>query len=228
MQDGNREWITTVACICADGSALPPVLIFASNNSTLQSTWVKDIGAGNHSAHVGSSPTGWSNDEIGLDWLKNVFDRYTKEKARYSWRMLILDGHGSHLTSSFIAYCFENKILLIIYPPHATHTLQPLDVVMFRSLSSHYKKGLSTQVQDSQGLLLVKKIDFFSLFWTAWTSSFTQDHILQAFRSCGVWPMNPDPVLKKFPPPTPQVPIDPKFVQLERVTSWKDLQELFN
>jgi hypothetical protein len=58
MQDGNREWITTVAFICADGSALPPVLIFASKNSTLQSTWVKDIGAGNHSAHVGSSLTG--------------------------------------------------------------------------------------------------------------------------------------------------------------------------
>jgi transposase-like protein len=195
MQDGNREWITTVACICADGTALPPVIIFASNNSTLQSTWVKDIGAGNHSVHVGSSPTGWSNDEMGLDWLKNVFDRYTKDKARHSWRMLILDGHGSHLTSSFIAYCFENKILLIIYPPHATHTLQPLDVVMFRSLSSHYKEGLSTRVQDSQGLLPVKKMDFFSLFWTAWTSSFTQDHILQAFKSCGVWPIDPDPVL---------------------------------
>lgn len=88
MQDGNREWITTVACICADGSALPPVLNFASNNSTLQSTWVKDIGAGNHSAHVGSSLTGWSNDEMGLDWLKNVFDRYTKEKARHSWRAI--------------------------------------------------------------------------------------------------------------------------------------------
>jgi hypothetical protein len=134
MQDGNSEWITTVACICADGSALPPVLLFASNNSTLQCTWVKDIKATKHSAHIGSTPTGWSNDEMGLDWLKNVFDRYTKTKARNSWRMLILDGHGSHLTAAFITYCFENKILLIIYPPHATYTLQPLDVVMFRSL----------------------------------------------------------------------------------------------
>jgi hypothetical protein len=35
--------------------------------------------------------------------------------------------------------------------------------------------------------------------------------------------MNPDLVLKKFPLPTPQVLIDPEFVQLERVTSWKDL-----
>jgi hypothetical protein len=28
-----------------------------------------------------SSPTGWSNDEIGLAWLIQVFDRYTKRKA---------------------------------------------------------------------------------------------------------------------------------------------------
>jgi hypothetical protein len=38
MQDRSREWITTVACICGDGTTIPPVLIFASKNSTLQST----------------------------------------------------------------------------------------------------------------------------------------------------------------------------------------------
>jgi hypothetical protein len=78
--------------------------------------------------------------------------------------MLILNGYRSHLTAAFIKYCFENKILLIIYPPHATHTLQLLNVVMFQSLSFNYKEILSTQVQDSQGLLLVKKIDFFLIF----------------------------------------------------------------
>jgi hypothetical protein len=221
MQDGSREWITTVACICADGTAVPPVLIFASRNSTLQSTWVKDIKATKHSVHIGSSPTGWSNDEMGLDWLKNVFDRYTKEKARGSWRMLILDGHGSHYTSAFITYYFENKILLIIYLPQATHTLQPLDVVMFRSLSFNYKEILSTQVQDSQGLLPVKKMDFFLMFWTAWTASFTKENILQAFKSTGVWPMDLEPVLKKFPPPTTDNTEDPEFEQLEKYSVGK-------
>ena len=28
IQDGNREWITTIACICADGSSLTPTLIY--------------------------------------------------------------------------------------------------------------------------------------------------------------------------------------------------------
>lgn len=28
LQDGNREWITLLACVCGDGSALPPGLIY--------------------------------------------------------------------------------------------------------------------------------------------------------------------------------------------------------
>jgi hypothetical protein len=28
IQDSNREWITLLACICADGSALAPALIY--------------------------------------------------------------------------------------------------------------------------------------------------------------------------------------------------------
>ncbi|KAF1365559.1 hypothetical protein EJ07DRAFT_95925 [Lizonia empirigonia] len=99
---------------------------------------------------------------------------------------------------------------------------------MFRSLSFNYKEVLSTQVQDSQGLLPVKKMDFFLMFWTAWTVSFAKENILQAFKSTGVWPMDLEPVLKKFPPLTTDNKEDPEFEQLEKVLCWKDLQRLFN
>ena len=35
LQDGNREWVTLLASVCADGSALPPVLIFTGAQNTL-------------------------------------------------------------------------------------------------------------------------------------------------------------------------------------------------
>jgi hypothetical protein len=104
-QDGSREWVSLLAAICADGTALPPSIIFASKNSTIQSRWVADIEAGKHAIHVASSPSGWTNNDIGLAWLKQVFDRYTKPKARLRYRLLIVDGHGSHLTREFIEYC---------------------------------------------------------------------------------------------------------------------------
>jgi hypothetical protein len=36
LQDGNHEWITTIACICADGTALLPGLIYQAASSNLQ------------------------------------------------------------------------------------------------------------------------------------------------------------------------------------------------
>jgi hypothetical protein len=65
---------------------------------------------------------------------------------------LILDGHGSHVTMDFINYCDQNKILLAILPPHSTHTLQPLDVVIFKPLSTAYSKELTTHLHNGQGL----------------------------------------------------------------------------
>jgi hypothetical protein len=64
LQDDSREWITLLACVCADGSALPPSLIYQSIN--IQSSWVEDIKAGKHGVHVSSSPSGWTNNDIGL------------------------------------------------------------------------------------------------------------------------------------------------------------------
>ena len=81
LQDGSRAWITLLACVCGDGLALPPGLIYESANNTLQSSWVEEIKLGEHSVLVSSSPSGWTNNEIGLAWLKQVFDRFTKAKA---------------------------------------------------------------------------------------------------------------------------------------------------
>lgn len=97
LQDGSREWITLLAAICADGKPLPPGIIYASKNSTIRDTWVAGIEAGKHDVFVTSSLSGWSNNDIGLAWLEQVYDRCTKKKARHGreWRLLIVDGHGS-------------------------------------------------------------------------------------------------------------------------------------
>jgi hypothetical protein len=46
LQDGSREWITVLASVCADGTAIPPGLIYVSANSSLQKTWVANITLG--------------------------------------------------------------------------------------------------------------------------------------------------------------------------------------
>ena len=114
------------------------------------------------------------------------------------YRLLLLDGHGSHLTEEFLEYCHRHKILVGIYPPHSTHTLQPLDVVMFKPLSTSYSKKLGERVFKHKGLVPVKKSDFFLLFWDAWVASFTESNILSSFKAVGVSPFNPNVILDKF------------------------------
>lgn len=200
LQDGNREWITVLAAVCGDGTTLPPGLIYASKNSTLQSSWVADIEAGKHDVFVTSTPSGWTNNDTGLAWLEQVFDRCTKRKARRgrAWRLLVLDGHGSHVTDDFINYCLKHCILLVVLPPHSTHTVQPLDVGCFKPLAGAYSKRLSIHTQRSQGLVPIKKGDFFLLFWDAWGEASKKETILSSWAATGVWPMDKERVLKRF------------------------------
>ena len=146
IQNGNREWITTVAMICADGTSLSPGLIYQAVSGNIQDSWLQDFDPKTHSCFFASSPSGWTNDKLGYEWLVQIFDRETN-KARRAWRLLFLDGHGSHLTLRFIDCYDKNRILLAFYPPHSTHTLQPLDVALFRPLSQAYSNKLSSLVQ---------------------------------------------------------------------------------
>ncbi|CAE7002878.1 DDE 1 domain containing protein [Pyrenophora teres f. teres] len=166
IQDGNREWISVIACICGDGSSLPPGIIY-EGKAGIQSSWVCDLQPNLQEVFIAHSTSGWINNELGLAWLEQVFNRFTIDKARRRWRLLILDGHGSHVTSDFINFCDAHKILLAVFPPHSTHSLQPLDVVMFAPLASAYSKKLQADLQrghgtnwDKQRRVFIKLLDY--------------------------------------------------------------------
>jgi hypothetical protein len=227
IQDGNREWITLLACICADGEALPPALIY-EGKAGLQSSWVEDVEARIHEVFIANSASGWTNNDIGLAWLEQLFERYTAPKARRQWRLLIVDGHGSHLTREFIDYCDAKKILLAVFPPHSTHTLQPLDVVMFSPLSKHYSQDLDRHLNQSQALIGVKKRDFFPIFWSAWGSTMRRELILKSFQATGVWPMDAEVILKRFNPSTLEQDEDPELQEVGDGDSWNDIRKILD
>jgi hypothetical protein len=173
-QDGSREFITLIASICADGSHLPPALIYQGTSHDLQDTWLEDFDHSQHLACFASSEKGWSDDRLGLQWLEHVFDRYTKDKAGdRERRLLLLDGHNSHVNLAFIDYADGNRILLAVLPPHSTHRLQPLDVGLFSPLATYYSQEIDDLLASSQGLVRVTKRDFWSLFRPAWEKAFS-------------------------------------------------------
>jgi hypothetical protein len=73
---------------------------------------------------LGMSDSSFTNDQLSLEWLKH-FDKETNKCGRHpiAKRLLIMDGHGSHLTVDFVEYCDLHGIIPFLLPPHATHLL---------------------------------------------------------------------------------------------------------
>jgi hypothetical protein len=144
---GKQEWVTLIECINAAGEALAPLIIF--KGAEMNARWLNERSPQGWSFAV--SKNGWTSNDLGLAWLMEVFDRQTREKAAGHRRLLITDGHGSHIQANFIAYCIEHDIDLMIMPPHCSHILQPLDVGVFsafkrfHAIETHALAQLSSQ-----------------------------------------------------------------------------------
>jgi hypothetical protein len=155
-----------------------------------------------------------------------VFNRSTKEKAGQSYRLLILDSHGSHLTIDFIEYCNQNRILLAVYPPHSTHTLQPLDVVMFKPFSTAYSNQVAAFMERCQGLTSMSKRDFYPMFMAAWEASFKKETILKAFEATGLSPLNPEVILKRFNQPAQSGQLSDSDSSALSASDWRKTERL--
>ena len=190
----DREITTVMACGAADGSHIRPFVIFKAEHQS--SNWRHNNVA---NCAFGNSPNGWTDNELTLWWLIHVFDADTREKANGRRRVLLVDGHGSHLTLEFINYARQANITIICYPPHTTHLLQGLDVVAFAQLKRTYArhvKAFETYTGRS-----VRKGDFGKVFGHAFLEAFTPTLVKKMFKATGVVPFNPSRIdMEKLKP----------------------------
>jgi hypothetical protein len=57
-QNGNRENIILMATICADGSRIPPALIYQSEAGLIQDTWLNDFDENGEIAYFAATQKG--------------------------------------------------------------------------------------------------------------------------------------------------------------------------
>lgn len=190
LQPGSREWATSIETISATGWCLPPMLIL--KGKVHLSTWYEhcDIPP---DWMISLSPNGWTSDELGLVWLKQLFEPLTLSRTVGKYRLLILDGHGSHATPEFDQFCAEKRIITLCMPAHSSHLLQPLDVGCFSALKRAYKK----QVVDFMrlGINHIDKIEFLIAFKAARLEAMTASNIRSGFTATGLMPYDPEQVL---------------------------------
>ena len=130
-----------------------------------------------------------------MNWLKRCFDPETYGKANEEYRVLICDGHDSHITDEFIAHCIDNNILLMILPPHSSHLTQPLDVGVFGALKKHMAAEIELLMRT--GVPTVKKVEWLTAFVAAHDKAVSVKNILSGFRGTGIHPFLPTKVLRR-------------------------------
>ena len=204
-QDGSREFISLMAAVCADGTALPPALIYAGRSHDLQNTWLEDFDASKDQAYFASSDKGWTNEDLGVSWLQKVFLPHINAKSEFHMTLLIVDGHSSHVNWRFMEICSQNRIVLGILPPHSTHRLQPLDLKIFSPLSTAYSNEIDAFIQRSCGFARLTKRNFWLHFKAAWEKALSTSNIYSAFAAAGISPLNPSKVLAQIEITTPSL-----------------------
>src|SRR5579871_161052 len=118
MHPGRQEWTMIIECICVDGIALSSFIIL--KGKTVASSWIpKSILS--KKWKMAASESGWTNNEMGYIWLSEVFEPETQEKANDRKRLLICDGHESHVSAKFVSFCIEQNIELVLLHPHSSH-----------------------------------------------------------------------------------------------------------
>jgi hypothetical protein len=110
--------VTMTVAVNVIGNHVPPMLVFPREH-------FKDhMLSGAPAASIGgANSTGWSNDNLFIDYLKHFIA--CEKPCKEDPALLILDNHKSHLSIAAINVAKENEIVMLTLPPHTSHKLQP-------------------------------------------------------------------------------------------------------
>ena len=109
-------------------------------------------------------------------------------------RLLICDGHDSHISGNFIAHCEEHNIVLLPLAPHTSHYTQPLDVAVFGPLATALSQGT-----DSLPVARISKVEWLELYIKARQKAITSNNISSGWRGAGLIPIQRSKVLRHIP-----------------------------
>ncbi|XP_072381873.1 uncharacterized protein [Diabrotica undecimpunctata] len=119
---------TMLACICADGTWIPPMVIFKGVrwNDTLKNDALPN-------ALIKLSPKGWINSELFLEWLNFFITTIPPERPV----VLLMHSHSAHIGAEVLKIAKDNQLYLFTFPAHCTHLLQALDVGLFKPFKTY-------------------------------------------------------------------------------------------
>ena len=196
ITDGNCEFCSVLESVNAVGDVIPPFVVWANKVHCVEFYADGD----DRPATFSWSPSGYMDDELGFDFISKHFDRYTTPAIDLTtdsevtppkaYRMLIVDGHSSHITWPVVEYALDHQIILYCLPAHSTHLMQPLDVACFGPLARAYRSALQSFIYENPNQSFGKQ-EFWDCLCTARRHALNKANILSGFSASGIWPLQP-------------------------------------
>ncbi len=187
---GIKTQITKLGCASTTGQTIPPIVVFSGKRFNHELS-VGDVpGTLN-----GTSDSGWMDSELFSNWFSSHFRKHAVSSRPL---MLFLDGHSFHYTLELVKTAAEHNVILFCLPQHTTADSQPLDTSCFGPLKIYRGEEYQEFMFKNPGRVITK-FQFSKLFPEAWSKGMNISNICSGFRHTGIYPFNPDVVLKKLP-----------------------------
>lgn len=167
------------------------------------------------------SENGYNDNVLALDILK-YFDEQTCEKANGRYRRLFVDGFKSHMTLAFLQYAVKHKIVIVCYPPHCTHVLQGLDVVVFARIKTLWGELLK-ELQRKE--ITVDKYNFLQWYSSIRDQAITADNCQAAFKVTGIRPFCPSIVTSSSTMPSLAHSTESTGLFNQLPAEWQDIRD---
>jgi len=144
---------------------------------------------------MATSETGYNNDDLTIKWLAH-FQRFSAKRQEGVYPLLLLDGFSSDCTKEFLDYCDQHKIIVFCLPPHLSHLLQPLDVVIFQPYKHYHAEAVEKATQS--GCKDFNKSEFLNTINIIRQQTFKPSTVRSGFRATGLIPYNSEIVISKL------------------------------
>lgn len=115
-----------------------------------------------------------------------------------------MDNHGSHLTLEFLEFCEERKIIVFPFPSHTIDILRPLDGNPVQVLQYYFRKRNNKVMR--YGGIATDKADFLAFIPEIRKKAMKPETIIHLFCHRGIYPFNPEVVLKPLHEQAPSIP----------------------
>ncbi|KAJ8359376.1 hypothetical protein SKAU_G00159010 [Synaphobranchus kaupii] len=175
--------VTVVAAVNAKGNMIPPMFIFPRKNVRphfIQAAPCGSIGAANGS--------GWMQEKEFVVFLQHFVSQTRATPTNKV--LLLLDNHSSHCSIPAIQHYKEHGIILLTFPPHCSHKLQPLDLSVFGPLKRNVNVAMDAWMRCHPGTP-ASIYDIPAIVAQALPQAATPRNITAGFRCTGIWTINP-------------------------------------